>query len=94
MAREDASRGRARVVREKKPDSVDPIDVLLGAGPVRYTCTVYEDAPGEWRWRLVANNSRIVGVSGEGYTNRSHANVMAESIFGGAEHIDVHKAES
>lgn len=30
----------------------------------------YQDAAGEWRWRLVAENGRIVGDSGEGYTRK------------------------
>ena len=32
---------------------------------------VYEDAAGEWRWRLVTGNSRIVAASGEGYKHRA-----------------------
>ena len=32
---------------------------------------VYEDASGEWRWRLVAGNGRIIADSGEGYVDRS-----------------------
>ena len=31
---------------------------------------VYEDAAGEWRWRLVAGNDRIIAESGEGYRHR------------------------
>ena len=31
---------------------------------------VYKDAAGEWRWRLVAGNGRIIAVSGEGYRDR------------------------
>lgn len=34
----------------------------------------YEDTNGEWRWRLVAGNGRIVADSGEGYD--SEANVI------------------
>lgn len=29
---------------------------------------VYQDEAGDWRWRLVARNNRIVADSGEGYT--------------------------
>jgi uncharacterized protein YegP (UPF0339 family) len=28
---------------------------------------VYEDERGEWRWRLVSPNGRIIADSGEGY---------------------------
>ena len=32
---------------------------------------VYKDTAGQWRWRLVAANSRIVATGGEGYVNLS-----------------------
>lgn len=32
---------------------------------------IYKDASGEWRWRLVAKNNRIVADSGEGYKRKS-----------------------
>jgi len=31
------------------------------------TYVYYKDAKGEWRWRLVASNGRIIADSGEGY---------------------------
>ena len=31
----------------------------------------YQDASGEWRWRLVARNGRIVADSGEGYSSKA-----------------------
>jgi hypothetical protein len=31
---------------------------------------VYEDAAGEWRWRLVAGNDEIIADSGEGYRDK------------------------
>jgi uncharacterized protein len=43
----------------------------LGDDPAaRRTFQVYEDGGGEWRWRLVAGNERIIAVSGEGYRDR------------------------
>lgn len=42
----------------------------LGDAPTRRVFQVYEDAGGEWRWRLIAGNERIIAVSGEGYHNR------------------------
>jgi uncharacterized protein len=33
-------------------------------------CT-YEDAKGEWRWRLKAVNGKTIADSGEGYKNKS-----------------------
>lgn len=34
----------------------------------------YEDEASEWRWRLVANNGKIIADSAEGYASKS--NVM------------------
>jgi len=31
---------------------------------------VYKDRAGEWRWRLLAGNNRIIADSGEGYNNK------------------------
>ena len=43
----------------------------LGDHPAaRRTFRVYEDSAGEWRWRLVAGNDRIIADSGEGYRDK------------------------
>lgn len=34
---------------------------------------IYKDALGEWRWRLIAANGRVVADSGEGYRSRRNA---------------------
>lgn len=34
---------------------------------------IYEDAAGEWRWRLRAGNGELVGGSGEGFRDRTDA---------------------
>ena len=31
---------------------------------------VYKDAKGEWRWRFVAANGKIIATSSEGYTKK------------------------
>ncbi len=31
----------------------------------------YKDALGQWRWRRVAPNGRIVGASSQGYSNKN-----------------------
>ena len=42
----------------------------LGDHPAaRRVFQVYEDAAGEWRWRLVAGNNEVI-ASGEGYRDR------------------------
>lgn len=48
---------------------------------------IYQDAAGQFRWRLRAANGRIVGDSGEGYSTRANARRAAESArqaIGGA----------
>ncbi|WP_244605299.1 HVO_2922 family protein [Halorussus halobius] len=41
---------------------------------------VYEDAAGEYRWRLVHRNGRILADSGEGYASRSNARRAVETV--------------
>ncbi|MFC6786665.1 YegP family protein [Halobaculum halobium] len=58
--------------------------VRSGIGPADYLefdpagVEVYEDAGGEFRWRLVHRNGNILGDSGEGYANRSNARRAAD----------------
>jgi uncharacterized protein YegP (UPF0339 family) len=43
----------------------------LGDHPAaRRVFQVYEAAAGEWRWRLVAGNDKVIADSGEGYRDR------------------------
>lgn len=42
---------------------------------------VYEDDQGEWRWRLIAPNGRILADSGEGYASRANARRAALRAF-------------
>jgi len=39
----------------------------------RYQLVIYRDRAGEFRWRFVAQNGKIIGDSGEGYTTRASA---------------------
>lgn len=32
---------------------------------------VYRDSKGEWRWRFVASNGRVIADSAEGYKNKA-----------------------
>ena len=43
----------------------------LSEEAARKSFRVYQDAAGEWRWRLVSANGRILAVSGEGYRHRA-----------------------
>lgn len=48
------------------------------------TMMVYCDKAGEWRWRIVAANGRVVADSGEGYRRRGACLRMARRIVGRA----------
>jgi hypothetical protein len=50
----------------------------------RQTFEVYEDAAGQWRWRLVAPNGNIIADSGEGYSSKQGAKRGIESVKAGA----------
>lgn len=50
---------------------------------------LYEDEAGEWRWRLLARNGRIIADSGEGYSTRSNGQRAIESV----RDIDAHDFE-
>jgi uncharacterized protein YegP (UPF0339 family) len=45
---------------------------------------IYEDAGGEWRWRLRHRNGNIVADSGEGYASRSNAVEAVTNVKGAA----------
>lgn len=34
---------------------------------------VFRDSRGDWRWRLVAGNGRVIADSGEGYASKFNA---------------------
>jgi len=41
---------------------------------------IYKDKANEWRWRLIADNAKIVADSGEGYFHQSDCVAMVEKI--------------
>jgi uncharacterized protein YegP (UPF0339 family) len=65
-ASESNARDAIERVREYAPDA-DVLEVGNAA------FEVYEDAGGEWRWRLRHRNGNIVADSGQGYGSRSNA---------------------
>lgn len=42
---------------------------------------IYLDAAGEWRWRAVARNGRVVADSAEGYTQKGSAKRAAQAFI-------------
>jgi uncharacterized protein len=45
---------------------------------------LYKDDAGEWRWRLIASNGKIVADSAEGYTTKANAQAGIASVKEGA----------
>lgn len=41
----------------------------------------YQDTRGEWRWRVVAGNNKIIADSGEGYDSKWNAERAFEDVF-------------
>lgn len=50
---------------------------------------IYQDNAGEWRWRLISTNGRIIADSGEGYVHRHQCLEMVENIRRDAHLADV-----
>ncbi|OYR88128.1 hypothetical protein DJ71_05105, partial [Halorubrum sp. E3] len=65
-ASESGARDAIERVREYGP-AADVLEVGNAA------FEIYEDAGGEWRWRLRHRNGNIVADSGQGYASRSNA---------------------
>ena len=42
---------------------------------------IYQDLRGEWRWRLVADNGRVVADSAEGYVDKFGVNRALRSVM-------------
>ena len=52
---------------------------------------IYKDAKNEFRWRLKADNNRIIADSAEGYNSKQHckdAISLLQKSAGGAEIVD------
>lgn len=44
------------------------------------TFEIYEDAAGQYRWRLVHDNGNIIADSGEGYSSEAKARQSIKSV--------------
>lgn len=55
----------------------------------RFKFEIYFDKNGEWRWRLVANNKKIIADSGEGYESRYACRNAAKKLGEKALNADV-----
>lgn len=66
---EDLSKANADLAFYEQ-QACDCADALGNDPAARRTFNVYRDDAGEWRWRLVAGNGRIIADSGEGYDHK------------------------
>jgi uncharacterized protein YegP (UPF0339 family) len=41
---------------------------------------LYKDGNGDWRWRLLANNKKVIADSGEGYRKRSECHKAVDRV--------------
>lgn len=48
---------------------------------VEHRTMIYRDDSGEWRWRRIAPNNRVVADSGEGYKNKGDCYDIARQQF-------------
>jgi len=69
-------------VRDYAPDA-DALDVGFAA------FEVYEDAGGEYRWRLRHRNGNVIADGGEGYSSRTKARAGIESVKRNAPGADI-----
>lgn len=81
-----SSKSGARDAVERVQDDAGEADILEVGTP---HFELYEDRGGEWRWRMIASNGRIVADSGEGYSSKSGARSAIKNVQGGASSADV-----
>ena len=60
---------KAKEVLEKARNTLQ-VGVMAAKNRRQYIWWVYQDVRGEWRWRFIAPNGRILADSGEGYKRR------------------------
>jgi len=65
---------------------------LIGEGRGGTSYSVYQDAAGEWRWRLRAANHRVIADSGEGYRDRQDC-LRAIALVKGSKDAPVNEGE-
>ena len=54
---------------------------MAGKKPSVSRVEIYKDEAGEFRWRGIARNGRVIAESGEGYNNRMYCQKMARALF-------------
>lgn len=46
----------------------------------RFHAELYTDSRNQWRWRIFANNGKVVADSSEGYINRSDCRAIFRKL--------------
>jgi len=74
----------AELIQQEKEveEPEEPADAPYPPGESQGTFDVYEDAAGEYRWRLVHRNGNIIADSGEGYNDQDEAENAVERVQG------------
>lgn len=72
-----SSKSGAREAVERVQGDAGEADILEAGTP---HFELYEDKGGEWRWRMIASNGRIVADSGEGYSSKSGARSAIKNV--------------
>lgn len=80
------SKSGARDAIERVQRDAGDADVLEAGTP---HFELFEDKGGEWRWRMIASNGRIVADSGEGYSSKSGARSAIKNVQRGAGGADI-----
>lgn len=47
----------------------------------------YKDKRGEWRWRVVAKNGRILAISSESYKRKHNAVIAYNKVVSGCDKV-------
>ena len=75
-----------------EPDDPETVETETETEPIelesRAAFELYEDAAGEWRWRLVHENGNVIADSGEGYASKGNVKRAMEGVRSHADSAD------
>ena len=57
----------------------------------------YEDAAGEWRWRMKARNHKIIAIGGEGFTTKDaciESIMLVQDAFSGEQTVMITEVDA
>jgi uncharacterized protein YegP (UPF0339 family) len=53
--------------------------------PLVEKIAIYKDESGDWRWKAIAGNNKIVASAGEGLRNRMYARKVVSDLYPGVD---------